>query len=331
MASHIGRRKFFVTLIGGGVAWPLAARAQQPRMPVIGFLDSKSPDDSAHMVAAFRRGLNESTFIEGQNVTIEFRWAQNQYDQLPVLAADLVRRRVDVIAATGGPAALAAKAASATIPIVFRLAADPIAAGLVASLSRPGGNVTGVTSLNLEVGSKRLEFLHELVPTATIMAALVNPTNPTNAEMLSRDLQATARLLGLQLHLLHASSDADIDAVFATLTELPAAGLVIGTDALFTSREKKLAALGLRYRIPTIYQWREFVAAGGLMSYGGSFADSYRLAGVYTGRILKGEKLADLPVQQATKFELFINLKTAKALGITVPPTLLALADEVIE
>jgi putative tryptophan/tyrosine transport system substrate-binding protein len=326
------KRREFIALLGGtAVAWPLAAHAQQSSMPVIGFLDSKSPDDSAHMVAAFRRGLNESTFIEGQNVTIEFRWAQNQYDQLPVLAADLVRRRVDVIAATGGPAALAAKAASATIPIVFRVAADPIAAGLVASLSRPGGNVTGVTSLNLEVGSKRLEFLHELVPTATIMAALVNPTNPTNAEILSRDLQATARLLGLQLHLLHASSDADIDAVFATLTELRAAGLVIGTDALFSSRDEKLAALGLRYRIPTIYQWREFVAAGGLVSYGGSFADSYRLAGVYTGRILKGEKPAELPVQQATKLELFINLKTAKALGITVPPTLLALADEVIE
>jgi putative tryptophan/tyrosine transport system substrate-binding protein len=326
------KRRQFITLLGGAAAaWPLAARAQQPAMPAIGFLDSKSSDDSAHMVAAFRRGLNESTFIEGQNVTIEFRWAQNQYDQLPVLAADLVRRRVDVIAATGGPAALAAKAASATIPIVFRVAADPIAAGLVASLSRPGGNVTGVTSLNLEVGSKRLEFLHELVPTATIMAALVNPTNPTNAEILSRDLQATARLLGLQLHLLHASSDADIDAVFATLTELRAAGLVIGTDALFSSRDEKLAALGLRYRIPTIYQWREFVAAGGLVSYGGSFADSYRLAGVYTGRILKGEKPAELPVQQATKLELFINLKTAKALGITVPPTLLALADEVIE
>ena len=326
------RRRDFIKLIGGAAAaWPLAARTQQPGLPVVGFLDSKSPDDSAHMVAAFRRGLNESTFIEGQNVTIEFRWAQNQYDQLPVLAADLVRRRVDVIAATGGPAALAAKAASATIPIVFRLAADPIAAGLVPSLSRPGGNVTGVTSLNLEVGSKRLEFLHELVPTATVMAALVNPTNPTNAEILSRDLQATARLLGLQLHLLHASSDADIDAVFATLTELRAAGLVIGTDALFTSRDEKLAALGLRFRMPTIYQWREFVAAGGLMSYGGSAPDSYRLAGVYTGRILKGEKPADLPVQQATKLELFINLKTAKALGLTVPQSLLASADEVIE
>jgi putative tryptophan/tyrosine transport system substrate-binding protein len=325
------KRREFITLLGGAAAWPLAARAQQPGMPVIGFLDSKSPDDSAHMVAAFRQGLKEAGYVEGQNTTIDYRWAEGHYDRLPVLAADLVRRRVDVIAATGGPAALAAKAATATIPIVFRLAADPIAAGLVASLSRPVGNVTGVTSLNLEVGSKRLEFLHELLPTATIMAALVNPTNPTNAEILSRDLQATARLLGLQLHLVHASSDADIDAVFATLTELRAAGLVIGTDALFTSRDEKLAALGLRYRIPTIYQWREFVAAGGLMSYGGSFADSYRLAGVYTGRILKGEKPADLPVQQATKLELFINLKTAKALGLNVPPTLLALADEVIE
>jgi putative ABC transport system substrate-binding protein len=211
------KRREFITLLGGAAAaWPFAVRAQQAGMPVIGFLDSKSPDDSPHIVAAFRRGLNASTFIEGQNVAIEFRWAQNQYDQLPALAADLVGRRVDVIAATGGPAALAAKAASATIPIVFRLAADPIAAGLVASLSRPGGNVTGVTSLNLEVGPKRLEFLHELLPTATIMAALVNPTNPTNAEILSRDLQATARLLGLQLHLLH---------VVATLTSMPSSQL----------------------------------------------------------------------------------------------------------
>ena len=325
------RRRKFITFLGGAAAWPIAVRAQQPAMPVIGFLDAGSAAERADVVAAFRKGLAEAGFVEGQNVTLEFRWAQNQYDQLPVLAADLVRRRVDVIAATGGPAALAAKAASATIPIVFRLAVDPIAAGLVASLSHPGGNVTGVTTLNLEVGPKRLEFLHELVPTATIMAALVNPTNPSNAEILSRDLQATARLLGLQLHLLHASSDADIDAAFATLTELRAGGLVIGTDAFFTNRNEKLAALALRYRIPTIYQWREFVAAGGLMSYGGSFADSYRLAGVYTGRILKGEKPADLPVQQATKLELFVNIKTAKALGLGVPETLLALADEVIE
>ena len=282
-------------------------------------------------VAAIHQGLKEAGYVEGQNVRFEYRWADGHYDRLPALAADLVRRRVDVIAATGGPAALAAKAASATIPIVFRVAADPIAAGLVASLSRPGGNVTGVTSLNLEVGPKRLEFLHELIPSATIMAALVNPTNPSNAEILSRDLQATARLLGLQLHPLHASSDADIDAVFSTLTELRAGGLVVGTDAFFTSRTEKLAALTLRYRIPTIYQWREFVAAGGLMSYGGSSTDSYRLAGVYTGRILRGEKPADLPVQQATKLELFINLKTAKALGLTVPQSLLASADEVIE
>jgi putative ABC transport system substrate-binding protein len=330
MAIHIRRREFIVTL-GSAAAWPLRARAQQPAMPVIGFLDSKSPEDSAPLVAEFRRGLNESTFFEGQNVVIEFRWAQNKYDQLPVLATDLVRRRVDVIAATGGPAALAAKAASTTIPIVFRLAADPIAAGLVAGLSHPGGNVTGVTSLNLEVGSKRLELLHELVPAATIMAALVNPTNPSNAEILSRDLQATARLLGLQLHLLHADSDADIDSVFATLTELRAGGLVIGTDAFFTNREKNLAALALRYRIPTIYQSHEFVAAGGLMSYGGSFADSYRLAGIYTGRILKGDKPADLPVQQSTKVELIINMKTAKALGLTFPLTLLGRADEVVE
>ena len=325
------RRRKFITFLGGAAAWPIAVRAQQPAMPVIGFLDAGSAAERADVVAEFRKGLAEAGFVEGQNVTLEFRWAQNQYDQLPVLAADLVRRRVDVIAATGGPAALAAKAASATIPIVFRLAVDPIAAGLVASLSHPGGNVTGVTTLNLEVGPKRLEFLHELVPTATIMAALVNPTNPSNAEILSRDLQATARLVGLQLHLLHASSDADIDAAFATLTELRAGGLVIGTDAFFTDRNEKLAALALRYRIPTISQAREFVAAGGLMSYGGIFADSYRLAGVYTGRILKGEKPADLPVQQATKLELFVNIKTAKALGVEVPPTLLALADEVIE
>jgi len=324
------RRDFIKVVAGTGAAWPFATRAQ-PAMPVIGFLDAASAADRTDVMRAFREGLAEAGYIEGQNVTIEYRWAEGRYDRLPALAADLVRRRVDVIAATGGPAALAAKAARATIAIVFRLAADPIAAGLVASLSRPAGNVTGVTSLNLEVGPKRLEFLHELVPTATIMAALVNPTNPSNAEILSRDLQATARVLGLQLHLLHASSDADIDAVFATLTELRAGGLVIGTDAFFQSRDEKLAALTLRYRIPTIYQWREFVAAGGLMSYGGSAPDSYRLAGVYTGRILKGEKPADLPVQQATKLELFINLKTAKALGLTVPQSLLASADEVIE
>ena len=325
------RRRDFITLLGGAAVWPLAASAQRPAMPVIGFLGAPSAAPYVQYVAAIHQGLKEAGYVEGQNVRFEYRWADGHYDRLPALAGDLVRRRVDVIAATGGPAALAAKAASVTIPIVFRIAADPIAAGLVASLSRPAGNVTGVTSLNLEVGPKRLEFLHELLPSATIMAVLVNPTNPSNSEILSRDLQATARLLGLQLHPLHASSDADIDAVFSTLTELRAGGVVVGTDAFFTSRTEKLAALTLRYRIPTIYQWREFVAAGGLMSYGGSSTDSYRLAGVYTGRILKGDKPADLPVQQATKLELFINLKTAKALGIDIPPTLLALADEVIE
>ena len=326
------RRREFIGLVGGAAtAWPFAARAQQPALPVIGYFSAGAAEPSAHTVSEFRKGLAETGYAEGLNVQIEYRWANNQAERLSELAADLVRRRVDVIAATGGPAALAAKAASATIPIVFRLAADPIAAGLVASLSRPGGNVTGVTSLNLEVGPKRLEFLHELVPSATIMAALVNPTNPSNAEILSRDLQATARLLGLQLHPLHASSDADIDAVFSTLTELRAGGVVVGTDAFFTSRTEKLAALTLRYRIPTIYQWREFVAAGGLMSYGGSSTDSYRLAGVYTGRILKGAKPTDLPVVQPTKFEFIINLQTAKTIGLTVPPTLLARADEVIE
>jgi len=331
MPINIGRRKLIAALGSAAAVWPLAASAQQSAMPVIGFLSAPSAAPYMQYVTAIHQGLKEAGYVEGQNVRFEYRWADGHYDRLPALAADLVRRRVDVIAATGGPAALAAKASSVTIPIVFRIAADPIASGLVASLSRPGGNVTGVTSLNLEVGPKRLEFLHELLPSATIMAALVNPTNPSNAEILSRDLQATARLLGLQLHPLHASSDADIDAVFSTLTELRAGGLVVGTDAFFTSRTEKLAALTLRYRIPTIYQWREFVAAGGLMSYGGSSTDSYRLAGIYTGRILKGEKPADLPVQQATKLELFINNKTAKALGIDIPPTLLALADEVIE
>jgi len=331
MPINIGRRKLIAALGSAAAVWPLAASAQQSAMPVIGFLSAPSAAPYMQYVTAIHQGLKEAGYVEGQNVRFEYRWADGHYDRLPALAADLVRRRVDVIAATGGPAALAAKASSVTIPIVFRIAADPIASGLVVSLSRPGGNVTGVTSLNLEVGPKRLEFLHELLPSATIMAALVNPTNPSNAEILSRDLQATARLLGLQLHPLHASSDADIDAVFSTLTELRAGGVVVGTDAFFTSRTEKLAALTLRYRIPTIYQWREFVAAGGLMSYGGSSTDSYRLAGVYTGRILKGDKPADLPVQQATKLELFINNKTAKALGIDIPPTLLALADEVIE
>jgi putative tryptophan/tyrosine transport system substrate-binding protein len=324
------RRREFITLLGSVGAWPLAARAQQKPMPVIGFLDRASPDPSGERVRAFRQGLSEAGFVEGRNVAIEYRWAEGQYDRLPALAADLVRRQVVVIAAGTNPAAPAAKAATATIPIVFTTGLDPVQAGLVASLNRPGGNLTGVTALAVEVGPKGLELLHELVPTATVIALLVNPTNPS-AEALSRDLQPAARALGLQLHILHASTERDFDTVFATLLQLRAGGLMIGTDGFFITQIEQLATRTVRHAVPAIFQYREFTAAGGLMSYGVSNRDLYRLVGVYTGRILRGEKPADLPVQQVTKVELAINLKTAKALGITFPITLLGRADEVIE
>jgi putative ABC transport system substrate-binding protein len=325
------KRREFITLLGGAAGWPLAARAQQPKVPVIGWLDSGSADLQARVVRAFRQGLGETGYVEGRNVAIEYRWAEGQYDRLPALAADLVRRQVTVIATSGGtPPALAARAATTTIPIVFRLGTDPVQAGLVASLNRPGGNLTGASVLNVEVVPKRLELLHELVPTATVMAVLINSAN-SNAETQSKDAQAAARTLGLQLHVLYASTESEFDAVFATLVQLRAGGLVIGGDPFLSSRLEQLAALTLRHAVPAIHQLREFPAAGGLMSYGAPIIDPSRLAGVYSGRILKGEKPADLPVIQPTKFELVINLKTAKALGLTVSNQMQLLADEVIE
>jgi putative ABC transport system substrate-binding protein len=332
LGADMKRREFITLLCGSAYGWPLPARAQQTAMPVIGFLGSASPDLWAARLRAFYEGLSETGYAEGRNVRIDYRWAEGQNDRLPALAGDLVRRQVTVITALGStPAALAAKAATSTIPIVFEIASNPIELGLVPSLSRPGGNVTGVTTLNAEVEPKRLELLHELVPTATSIALLVNPTNPKVAETSTKVLQAFALKLGVQLNVLQASTDLDFDAVFANIARLQIGALVIGADPFFTSRYRQLAELTLRHALPAVYEFREFAAAGGLLSYGASLTGTFDLAGNYTGRILKGDKPTDLPVQQATKVELIINLKTAKAFGLTVPLSLLGRADELIE
>jgi putative ABC transport system substrate-binding protein len=326
------RRREFITLLGGAAAaWPRAVTAQQLAMPVVGYLDPGTPEQNADVVTAFRQGLSAIGYVEGSNVAIEYRWAQSQYGRLPALATELVRRQVAVIAATNGiPSVSAAKAATNTIPIVFYVGVDPVAFGVVTSLNRPGGNVTGVTGLGTELGPKRLELLHELVPGPKVLAALINPGNAAGVTQ-SNDLQAAARTLRRQLQILHASSDRELDTALAALVQMGAGGLVIGADGFFNSRFEQLAAFALRHAVPMIYQYRGFVAAGGLIRYGGSIADAYRLVGQYTGRILRGEKPADLPVQQATRVELIINMKTAKTLGLTFPLNLLGRADEVIE
>ena len=326
------RRREFISLLGGvAVAWPVAARAQQPVLPVIGFLSSTSSKGYTPYLAAFREGLREGGFVEGQNVTIEYRWADDHYERLPELAADLVTRRVALIAAAGGsPAALAAKSATTTIPIVFQIGVDPVKAGLVSSLNQPGGNITGFANLALEVGPKRLELLHRLVPNATNIAVLVNPAR-SNVEAEIKDMQSAANKLGLQLNVLYASTERDFDKVFATSVQLRAGGVVISGDPFFNTRSEELAAMAIHYMVPAIYQFHEFAAAGGLVSYGSSIKNTHREAGIYTARILKGEKPADLPVQEPNKVELIINLKTAKTLGLEIPPSILTSADEVIE
>jgi putative ABC transport system substrate-binding protein len=325
------RRREIIALLGGVAAWPLAARTQQRAMPVIGFLGSRSPAESTYVVAAFRCGLGEAGFIEGQNCLIAFRWADGRYDKLPALAAELVGMRVSVVFAAGGSiSAHAAKAATSTIPIVFSAAFDPVRLGLVASLNRPGGNLTGMSDFTAALAGKRLESLKELTPTAAVMAYLVNPSS-TSAEIESKEAQLAATALGIELHMLDVDPRVDLDGIFATVAKLGARALVVSGEASFVSQRDRLVTLSARHAIPTSYAWREFVTAGGLMSYGTSLSESYRQAGIYVGRVLKGENPSDLPVVQPSKFELIINLKTAKALGITVPPALLARADEVIE
>jgi putative tryptophan/tyrosine transport system substrate-binding protein len=333
LAARMRRREVIALFVGATVLWPLAARAQQrPSMPVIGFLSSAKPELYAARLRAFGQGLKETGYTEGQNVAIEYRWAEGHNDRLPALATELVQHRVSVIvAAAGTPSALAAKAATSSIPIAFAVSVDPVEVGLVASLNRPGGNLSGVTALNVELGPKRLELLRELIPTATVIAVLINPTSPSLAEQFLRDLRKAALALGLQLHVLQASVEGDFDTVFAKFVQLRPSALVITPDIFFNARIERLAALALRNSVPAIYQYRPFVRAGGLISYGSSETEYYRLLGIYTGRILNGDKPGDLPVQQATKVELFINLRTAKALGLTVPLSLLGRADEVIE
>jgi putative ABC transport system substrate-binding protein len=326
------QRREFITLLGGAAAtWPLAARAQQSAMPVIGFLSSRSPGESAGVVAAFRQGLRETGFIEGQNLTIEFRWAEGRYDRLSTLAAELVGLRVAALFAAGGdPSAIAAKATTSAIPIVFSAVNDPVRLGLVASLNRPGGNVTGMSMFAADLGAKSVELLKELLPAVTVIAYLVNPSNPS-AEFYSKEAVTAASSLGVQVHVLNASTERDLDEAYAALVKLGVGGLVVVGEPFLDSQRDKIVALSARYSVATIYTFREYVMAGGLMSYGASLTEAYRRAGTYLGRVLKGEKPADLPVQQPTKLELVINLKTARALGLTVPPTLLARADEVIE
>ena len=324
-------RREFITLLVATATWPLSARAQQPTMPVIGFLNFASPQSYARQASAFLKGLSEAGYVDGRNVVIEYRWAEGRSDRLPAMAADLVHRQVAVIAATSTPAALAAKAATTTIPIVFETGGDPIELGLVRSLNRPDGNVTGVSQTNVEMVAKRLELMHELLPAVRVFALLVNPANPALAEPATKEVQAAARALGLELHVLNASTEGEFDGAFAKLIQLRAGGLVIGPDPLFTSHSEELGALATRHGVPAIFESREFALAGGLTSYSGSIAEAYRLAGMYTGRVLKGDRPADLPIQRATKVELYINLKTAKALGVAVPLPLSGRADELFE
>ena len=325
------KRRHFITLLGGAAAaWPLAARAQQPTVPVLGFLNGGSAEAQAALATAFWQGLSQTGYIENQNIKIEHRWAESQYDRLPAMAGDLVRRKVTVIAATGTPAALAAKAATTVVPIVFETAGDPLKLGLVSTLNRPGHNITGVTQLSSELVSKRLGLLHDMIPAATIIGLLLNPHDP-RTEAQASDMRTAARALGLQVHLVNASTEGEIDSAFAKSAQQRAGALIVGPSEFFTKRSEQIVALAARHALPTIYQYRLYAVAGGLATYGTSLTDSYRQAGIYTGRVLKGEKPTDMPVWQPTKFELVLNLRTAKALGLTIPPGVLAIADEVIE